>query len=183
MSNKNLTIGLLVAIVIAIGGYMFPQIKSGMVSGTVSPTDVQATNFTEVTASNGMLITAGGLTTNTLTTSGTINSTSTSGTANTLTQFDLNGFSEVAVTINVSTLTWTLPASSTLTTFIPLSGNKTIITFANATTTAAANLTLAGGTGTFLSTASSTRNVNSDRSAELSCVRLPSTDVQCNLLN
>lgn len=48
MSNKNLTIGLLVAIVIAIGGYFYPS--SSSLFGAASPTDVQATNYNELTA-------------------------------------------------------------------------------------------------------------------------------------
>jgi hypothetical protein len=61
MTNKSLTIGLIVVALLALAGVFLPQVK-GVKAGAVSPSDISATNFTEVTASNGMQIGAGGLT-------------------------------------------------------------------------------------------------------------------------
>lgn len=48
MSNKNLTIGLAVAIIIAVAGLFLPTAKS--LFGAASPSDVSSTNFTQITA-------------------------------------------------------------------------------------------------------------------------------------
>lgn len=53
MTNKNLTIGLLITLVIAISGLFFPKVRN--LVGVVAPTDITATNFTEITASTGIL--------------------------------------------------------------------------------------------------------------------------------
>ena len=62
MTNKNLTVGLLITLVIAIVALFYPKLSQTMSLGAASPTDISATNFTEVTASNGMYIGAGGMT-------------------------------------------------------------------------------------------------------------------------
>lgn len=53
MSNKTLSIGVLVAIVLAIGGFFFPQAK-GAFGSTQSQTDVTTTNYTTLSATNGI---------------------------------------------------------------------------------------------------------------------------------
>ncbi len=55
MSNKNLTIGLLITLVIAVCGFFFPQIHSAVKSlgGVQSTTDVGTTNFTSISVSAG----------------------------------------------------------------------------------------------------------------------------------
>jgi hypothetical protein len=59
MSNKNLTIGVLIAIVIAIGGYFFPTLNK--VFGTISGTDITATHYTQLLVDNGIQVTANGI--------------------------------------------------------------------------------------------------------------------------
>lgn len=63
-AEKILGIGVLIAIVIAVGAYVHKSeiVREIVNAGAVATTDITASNFTEVTASNGMLISAGGLT-------------------------------------------------------------------------------------------------------------------------
>lgn len=52
MSNKKLTIGLLITLVIAIGGLFFPKIQKGF--GAISNgVDVGTTNYTSISVQNG----------------------------------------------------------------------------------------------------------------------------------
>lgn len=71
-------------------------------------------------------------------------------------------------------LTVTLPASSTLGAFIPRPGDTRTIYF-NAITTL---ITIAGGTGTELNTASSTKNVNAGGIGRLDFTRKANTDIE-----
>jgi hypothetical protein len=57
-SSTKQWVALVAVVIIAIGGYFFPA--SSKLAGNVSPTDISATNFTEVTASNGILIGSAG---------------------------------------------------------------------------------------------------------------------------
>ncbi len=59
-SQKSLWVALIAVAIIAVAGVLLPQTKA-VLSGTVSPSDISATNFTEVTASNGMSIASGGM--------------------------------------------------------------------------------------------------------------------------
>lgn len=61
MSNK-LKVGLAVIAVLLVAGLFYVFGHKNVRLGAVSPSDVSATNFTEVTASNGMYIGAGGMT-------------------------------------------------------------------------------------------------------------------------
>jgi len=81
---------------------------------------------------------------------------------------------------NTGALTLTLPASTTLTAagFVPVAGDWHIYQIVNQGT---GLLTLAGGTGTLLHTASSTKTVNIGGSAELLCIRKTNTDIICRL--
>lgn len=83
------------------------------------------------------------------------NATSTSATTATLVQADMS-YSSRSVTPNTGALTYTLPATSTLTTFIPTAGDMARQCFYNATSTAAATITFAAGTGIDLEVATST---------------------------
>jgi len=60
------------------------------------------------------------------------------------------------VTLNIVDGTLSFPATSTLTSFIPTAGDTRTIFVRNASTTAAMDLTIAGGTGVLLKNASST---------------------------
>lgn len=78
-----------------------------------------------------------------------------------------------------TTPTLTLPASSTLTSFIPNVGNQTTVYFYNASTAATTTI-LAAGTGMNLTTASSSSgviNVYAKKIASLEFLRLPNSDI------
>lgn len=76
---------------------------------------------------------------------------------------------------NAGATTLTLPASTTLTTFIPTAGQCAQIVILNVGTGID---TIAGGTGSLLATASSTKNVNVAGMATLDACRKVNTDVQ-----
>jgi len=75
---------------------------------------------------------------------------------------------------NSGALTLTMPASTTLRAFIPKAGDAKRVILVNQGT---ALLTLAGGTGTLLQTASSTKTVNIGGSALLNFVRKSNSDI------
>lgn len=98
--------------------------------------------------------------------------------AGTLTAANITGKSTILST-NAGALTLTLPASTTLLArnyFLPSAGDRLSYVIVNQGT---ALLTLAGGTGTLLQTASSTKTVNIGGSALLNCVRKTNTDIIC----
>jgi hypothetical protein len=170
MSNKTLTIGVLVAIVIAIGGYFFPQAGkvmnlAGSTSCGGSTTCYSDLFLTSAFGGGGSLQTtgvavigglftdaAGILKTNT-------NSTSTTATSQTLALSDVQGYDTVVLTPNVGSDTVTFFASSTAATWLPTTGNSQTTCFINGTTTTGIVLTFAGGTGTKLQVASSSATV------------------------
>ena len=59
MTNKSLTIGLIVVAIIAIGGYFFPQVK-GAFGNVITSTDITATRYTQLLVDNGIMVSAGG---------------------------------------------------------------------------------------------------------------------------
>lgn len=75
---------------------------------------------------------------------------------------------------NAGALTLTLPASTTLTSFLPRAGERAQLLLVNQGT---ALLTLAGGTGTLLQTSSTTKTVNIGGSALLNIVRKTNSDL------
>lgn len=103
---------------------------------------------------------------------GNVFATSSAGTA-TYTAASLQNTSVIQHTATAA-LTVTLPASSTLGAFIPRPGDTRTI-FINAITT---KITLAGGTGTDLNTASSTKDVIAGGVARLDFVRKVNTDIE-----
>lgn len=84
------------------------------------------------------------------------NSTSTTATAETALAADIANYSTVIMTPNTGAITVTLPASSTLSSFIPTAGDRMDQCWYNATGTAAATITFAAGAGIDLEVASST---------------------------
>lgn len=73
-----------------------------------------------------------------------------------------------------SALTVTLPASSTLANFVPNAGDTRVLYISPVTTL----ITLAGGTGTELNTASSTKNINAGGLGRLEFVRKANKDIE-----
>lgn len=82
-------------------------------------------------------------------------STSTTATTYTLTQADILNYETVLMTPNGGAVTLTLPATSTITSMVPTAGDWQDQCWYNATSTAAATITFAAGTGIDLETASS----------------------------
>lgn len=80
----------------------------------------------------------------------------------------------VILSTNAGALTLTLPASTTLKSFLPKAGDSAKYVIVNQGT---ALLTLAGGTGTLLQTASSTKTVNIGGTATLDFVRKANSDI------
>ena len=121
----------------------------------------------------------------TLTQGGGIRATSTVNSAETLLAADFDVENVIAYTLNVQDATLTLPASSTLSSFIPTAGQERSIFIRNASTTAAMDLTLAGGTGMNLLVASSTKvivgNTSGSNSARLDFVRRADTDIDVTM--
>lgn len=84
------------------------------------------------------------------------NATSTTATAMTMVQADILNYETLLITPNTGALTYTLPATTTLTSLVPSAGDWQEQCWYNATGTSAATITIAAGTGIDLETASST---------------------------
>ena len=82
--------------------------------------------------------------------------TSTTDTATPLILADINGYDNILMTPNVGALTLTFPASSTVPTWLPAAGDTQRTCWYNATSTAAATIIFAAGTGIDLEVATST---------------------------
>ena len=116
------------------------------------------------------------------------NSTSTSATATTLNQADMKYLTTI-MTPNTGALTLTLAPTTTLTTFIPNAGDRAEQCFYNSTTTAAATITFAAGTGIDLEVATSTSQTGAFDltigAGNMGCfkfLRKPNTDVVAGFL-
>jgi len=97
----------------------------------------------------------GATTASTFTQGGGVTSTSTSGSVVPLLASAFDTENVIDVMLNVQDATLSFPASSTLTSFIPTSGQTRTLFIRNATTTASIDLTISGGTGVLLKNASS----------------------------
>lgn len=86
---------------------------------------------------------------------GGVNSTSTTATTYTLVSGDIVGYSTISMTPNTGSLNLVLPSSSTMSTWLPNSGDRTSIILFNATTSAGIQIGLVPGTGSLLEIASS----------------------------
>ncbi|MFC1756663.1 hypothetical protein ACFLZC_00675 [Patescibacteria group bacterium] len=84
------------------------------------------------------------------------NSTSTTDTTYTLIEADLLNYDTMIMVLNVDSATFTLPATSTLTSMVPTTGDMQELCIHNATTTDGIDLTFAAGAGIDLETSSST---------------------------
>lgn len=105
------------------------------------------------------------------------NATSTTATTYTLVESDIINYDTVLMTPNTGALTVTLPATSTLTSMIPSAGDMHEQCWLNATSTGAATITFAAGTGIDLESATSSLAVAAQGSACLTYIREPDTDV------
>lgn len=110
-------------------------------------------------------------------TRGGINATSTDDTTATFLQRNLLSVSRIEFTPNVASITATLPATSTLSSFIPKAGMTVDVLVCNATTTASTPFTLAFGTGMIDSLATSTLAIETGDCAQVTFSRKSNTDI------
>ena len=102
-------------------------------------------------------------------------STTTTSTTGTVTAASLLDARTYVITPNVSDVTLTLPASSTLSELIPNRGDRASFMFFNSTTTGSIEVTLAGASGTILSSASTTRLILPGKAAIVEFMRSASS--------
>lgn len=112
----------------------------------------------------------------TFTQGGGVNSTSTPASM-TLSESDFDTENSIEMLLTVGAATITLPASSTLSDFIPDPGDSRQVIIYNASSTAGINITLAEGTGTGFSNASSSLAITPQGHAIINFLRLVSTDI------
>lgn len=183
-----------VFILVLVGGNQSGQTLLGGVTnyGALNVTEsegYQVNGTTIINGSTGAISTSGGITTTGsggITSAGTAtfdgkvlyssaNSTSTPASM-TMRESDFAGYSSLLITPTVGAVTMTLPASSTISTLIPSTGDWVDFTVVNATTSAFA-ITFAGATGVTLQQASSTLVLGNQQIAVLRLIRLASTDI------
>lgn len=95
----------------------------------------------------------------------------------TLSATDLIGVSTISMFPNVGAITITLPATTTLTSWLPNTGDRTSFVLVNATSTSAITLTVAAGTGSLISKASTTAAVGPGGMMLINVVRKANTDL------
>lgn len=127
-------------------------------------------NFGSTTTSVGPVLTSSSVV------NGGVLSTTTS-ISMTMAQSDFTSYTGILMNPIVGSITVTLPATSTLTAFLPTTGQQSQFTFCNATTTASQNITLAGGTGMNVSNATTTLVVTPKKCALLNFIRTANTDI------
>jgi len=124
-------------------------------------------------------------TTGALTSGGGVRATSTTGNAVPLVATDFDTENVIDVTLNVLDATLSFPATSTLTSFIPTAGQTRTLYVRNASTSAAMDLTISGGTGVLLKKATSTAVIQGDTDganfARIDLIRKSNTDIEALL--
>ena len=165
--KKNISLVVaLVAIVIAVGGYYYPQLKLGA-TGTRFPNGLSADSTspavgevrgTTLTITGAQTLTGASTLSSTASIAGLLtlnagqlrsytNSTSTTATSYTMVVGDVLNYDTVLITPNTGDLTMTFFASSSASTLVPTAGDMQETCFINATTTAGIDITFATGTG------------------------------------
>lgn len=144
-NTKNIVIGVLATLTIVFGILLFSK-----PSPTLPPPLGLGTDHYYQESFLAGLVEGGG-----------IRATSTVNNAETLLASDFDVENVIDYTLNVQAATLTLPASTTLTSFLPKSGDTRTILIRNATTTAT-NLTIAGATGVLLKKATTTAIIYGD---------------------
>jgi hypothetical protein len=188
-SNVSLWVGVLIAIVIATASLFFhtggpvqdvPKAGSSVNGGNV--TDYTAVNTTagywvnssKIIGSTGILSSLIAYFDAGLIHSYT-NATSSVTTTQTLAAADIANYESVIFTPNTGATTLTLPASSTLSAFVPTAGDWADQCWLNATSTAGVNITFAAGTGIDLETSSTTLVLRPGNTACIKFVRKAAT--------
>lgn len=100
------------------------------------------------------------------------NSTSTTATTQTLVVADINGYDTISLTPNTGALTLTWFASSTASAFLPTAGDMQETCIYNATTTAAATITVAAAAGIDMETSSSTPSDLTILAGNHACIKM-----------
>jgi hypothetical protein len=156
MNNKNV-LALIAILVIAIGAYFFPSVRS--LGGQSLQVDSFLQGLTagpraQFKVSNTGMISSGG----------TVFATTSTG-VTTITASDLIKNGTVSLRCNLTPCTLTMPTKAALAAvsgdFIPNSGDQTTRYIVNSTTTALSTLFVAGNTGMIMQVASSTSAANS----------------------
>jgi hypothetical protein len=143
------------------------------------------TNLDSLTLSDTLTALTGVI--GTLTQGGGVRATSTTGAVLPLLASDFDVENMIDVTLNVQDGTVSFPATSTLTSFIPNTGDNRTIFIRNATTTTTMDLTIAGGTGVLLKKATSSAVITGDADGanffEVHLVRKANTDIEALMLS
>jgi hypothetical protein len=184
-TNGFVWVGILIAIVIAIGGYFFPQVQqafggtgtrfpNGLSADSTSPSAGQVRGTSLTITGNSSISGLLAVSSSFLTFSPTaVSTTTTGGNAATLSQADLLAGEYYTVNINqASDFTYTLPASSTLTTLLPSTGNQATWCFDNATSTGNIDLVFVAGTGIDLQMATSSSVLEYVQQTSMGCITL-----------
>lgn len=134
------------------------------------PVEEKEQNFGANTAFSGIKVEDDGIT------RGTVLASTTSGTAATLSATILRQYQQFTLTPNVASHTLTLPASTSLVSFLPVAGETAEFFVQNGTSTAAVTLTLATATGLNLKRATTTLAIPPSSVGILRFVRLTNKD-------
>jgi len=118
-----------------------------------------------------------GFNTGTFTQGGGIRATSTVNASETLLATDFDIENRIEYTMNLSSTTLTITASSSLASFVPNAGNHRAIDIKNSTSTSGIILTIAAGTGTIIHNATSTLAIKPGDFATLEFKRKTNTDI------
>lgn len=165
--TTKILLGIVVVLAIVFAGYAFTHKQS------VGSSGLPAKNGTSVTDANLYAtgtITAGGI--------DTLSGYASTTVAATLVQGDLqNTVISIASGTSTATFTVTLPAVTTLTSFIPNVGDATTVYFLNATSTSGATLTLAAGANMTILSASSTAVIQPSKMASVEFIRNSATTI------
>jgi len=148
---------------------------TGAYSSTLSVTG--ASTLTGAVSMGSTLSVTGATSLETLTQGGGEKATSTDDTTATLLSTDIDTENLLTFTPNVSGITLTLPASSTLSAHIPSTGDSREVWVANGTSTPGTPFTLAAGTGWTIQISTSTANVHTGKHAVLKMIRKANTDI------
>jgi len=106
--------------------------------------------------------------------------TSTAATAHTVTQANLLAYNCFEITWNTATGTWTLPATSTLTTLLPTVGHRRSWVFENVSSSAG-HVTAAGTGIDLIAVTADDDSIDPTERAELTCWKKTDTDVDCKV--
>jgi hypothetical protein len=198
---KKYIIGIIVALLVGLViGFTFVRQPTTVVKGTTNVSSLGTESLSVGTGCDNSFSTCTGTTIDasgnivilgkTTFDGGTIYSSTlstTTGTAVTLKQSDLLTYTTILALPIVGATTWTLPASSTMASYVPVAGDTQRVTIVNASTTAGITLTLAAGTGWNINSATTTLQIRPNTSAVLNCTRKAATastfDINCLFLN